>query len=161
MVFSPKKFAANGWQFSYLKYSDLEWFLEIRNAIRKNLHNNQEFSIIETRAWYKNGMKDNLYYVVANRIQKVGYIRIKQEIETKKVLIGLDLHPFHHGKGFAVSIFQGASKLVDELFKPDFIYLRVLKANSVAINLYNKLGFQICNETELDLEMVININKLS
>ena len=161
MVFSTKKFAANSWQFSCLKYSDLEWFLEIRNSIRKNLHDNREFSIIETRAWYQNGMKDNLYYVVANRIEKVGYIRIKKEIETKKVLIGLDLHPLYHGKGLAVSIFQGAFKLVDELFRPNFIYLRVLKANNVAINLYYKLGFQICNETDLDLEMVINIKKLS
>lgn len=155
-----KNFYSNGWQFSQLEFSDLSWFLEIRNVIRNNLHDSKEFSITETKAWYKNGMMGNLYYIVANYEYKVGYIRIKKEFDTNKTLLGLDLHPSHHGKGFAVPIFQEASKLVYELFNPNFIHLRVLKINRVAINLYTKLGFQVCDETDIDIEMVIDIKRL-
>lgn len=160
IVVPIKNFYANGWQFSQLEFSDLSWFLEIRNAIRMNLHDSKKFSIAETEAWYKKGMLNNLYYIVANSEYKVGYIRIKKEFNTNKTLLGLDLHPLYHGKGFAVPVLQEASKLVYELFKPNFIYLRVLKTNKVAINLYTKLGFQVCDKTDTDIEMVIDINKL-
>jgi ribosomal protein S18 acetylase RimI-like enzyme len=146
-------FQANGWQFKYLQSNDLKWFLEIRNAVRRNLHDKREFTIIDAKKWYENGMMGNLYYVVVINQTKVGYTRIKKELETNKILVGLDLHPEYQGMGLAFPIFQGIWELVDELYKPDFIYLRVLKTNRIALNLYVKLGFQICNESEIDVEM--------
>lgn len=125
------------------------------------MHNKEEFSINETVSWYKNGMLGSKYFVVSNDEGKVGYIRIKFQSETKKLFLGLDLDPRCHGRGFSETIYQEASKLVSELYNVKKIYLRVLKTNTIAINLYKKLGFKKISETEFDIEMIIDTNQLS
>jgi len=156
-----KQYYFNSWKFTPLSSGDLIWFVTIRNAVKENLHNKEEFSIDETRSWYKNGMLGSNYFVVSNNEGKVGYIRIKFQSETKKIFLGLDLDPRYHGRGFSVTIYQEASKLVFELYNVKEIYLRVLKTNIVAINLYKKLGFKKISETEFDIEMMINTKQLS
>jgi len=156
-----KQYYSKSWRFTPLSSGDLIWFITIRNAVKENLHHKEEFSIDEAKSWFENGMLGSTYFVVTNNENKVGYIRIKFENETKKIFLGLDLDPKYHGCGFSVSIYQEASKLVHEIYKAKKIHLRVLKTNVTAINLYKKLGFKKISETDLDVEMVISTKQLS
>ena len=71
-------------------------------------------------------------------------------------MIGLDIHPDHQGRKYSKKIYR---LFMQKMYNENAItsyYLRVLKFNKKAINLYLDLGFKIAEETDFDLLMTLN-----
>ncbi len=146
-------------KFDFRKMSerDLEWFLSIRNAVRLNLHNSNEFTLTEATEWWRSNSLE--YWVIEVAGQKIGYFRVI-ELSLTKILIGSDIDPDFHGRGYGyISYLQFAQEvLLPRGIKE--LELRVLKNNLKAIGLYKKLGFQKVNETEEDYLMCNNVESI-
>jgi RimJ/RimL family protein N-acetyltransferase len=135
--------------FYALAYEDLEFFLEVRNNVRHNLHNNSEFSINETQNWFRNSSEQK--YVICQTIlggKKIGYFRFNL-IEEDNLQVGLDLHPLNQGKGLGTSLYLC---LLNHWIIPKKIKklsLRVLSCNKIAVKLYSKVGFKLISKAEI------------
>lgn len=121
---------------------DLEFFLNIRNECRNNLHDNREFSLTEATHWFKNNLPR--YYILELDRHKIGYFRTSHWDENNKhVSIGCDLHQDFRGRGLAKKGYVEFINYLFETYHFNKIYLEVLTTNQIAYNLYNKLGFVV------------------
>lgn len=136
---------------------DLEWFLSIRNLVRFNLHNANEFTLAEATEWWRSNSLE--YWVIEMIGQKIGYFRVI-ELSNSKIMIGADIDPDFHGQGYGyISYLQFTQKvLLPRGIKE--LELRVIKKNLKAIGLYRKLGFWEVNETEEDYLMCNNVENI-
>lgn len=141
--------------FHALTFEDLEFLLEVRNKVRHNLHNNSEFSISETRNWFKN-LSEQKYVICQTTLgpKNIGYFRFSL-IEEDNLQVGLDLHPLNQGKGFGTSLYLCLKNhwIIPKKIKK--LSLRVLSFNKIAIKLYLKMGFKLISQTEIIRESEI------
>ena len=73
-----------------LKEEDLEFFNATRNECREFLHDNREFTLEQTKEWFKSLQPCQKYYLIHNGVQSLGYIRVIEYSETSWE-IGMDL----------------------------------------------------------------------
>lgn len=143
-----------------LQLEDLSKFLEIRNAVSEMLHDHRTFTLEECESWFIT-TSPTYYLVEASDLGVIGYFRWSlPEKQTKKVEIGLDLGLEYQGKKWAKAIY---AKFIKEVLKSEGIQeieLRVLKTNVRALNLYTDMGFEVCNETEIDFSMKVDVDEI-
>ena len=143
-------------EFTKIKIEDCDFILKIRNddSTRHFLHNSQKFSKSEFQKWFN---KENPEWIkVAHDGVPVGYMRTV--VNYPDIEIGMDLCPTHRGKGYAKAAYEKLLKnLKFKLYRK--ATLRVLKSNTVAFNLYKKLGFETKEETNTDFYMELQLNK--
>jgi len=130
--------------------SDLSWFLNIRNQVRNSLHDSREFTIEEATCWWEELKPE--FWKIFYFGEAVGYFRISN-IELNSCFIGADLHPAHQGKGIGFDAYTNFIEEVIRYKSYKLLKLRVLKSNTIAINLYQKLNFKIIEDTEIDYLM--------
>ena len=123
-----------------MELEDVEFFNETRNLSKEMLHNNEAYSLEESKSWFAE--QNPMFYVIYYNSDKIGYFRTSNfSKKNKNIYIGADLHPDFRGKGFA---FLAYKKFIDYLFETldlNKISLEVLSINKIAYNLYKKLGF--------------------
>lgn len=122
---------------------DLEFLNTVRNAYAEEyLHDSRTFTLDQTIEWFKN-FKPN-FYIIELDCQKIGYFRLSNHsIEDKSIYIGADISPKYKGLGYGKACYK---KFIPYLFKEydlNKISLEVLATNTVAISLYEKLGFKV------------------
>lgn len=125
-------------------------FIQTRNNSRGYLHDDREFDPWDFQATkaYLYCAETEYYGIINEHDVLIGYFRFHPRFNE----IGMDLDlPFRD---------QGLGTKLYEKFLPKFwelsnneLYLRVLKKNERALHVYNKLGFEIIDETDIDLQM--------
>jgi len=119
-----------------LEENDLPFLLEVRNdeSTRKNLENNNIFSLDECKIWFKN--LKSPWFIIENDGEKVGYLRTNGEE------VGADIHPNFRKRGFARSAYEQYLKNLSHatlwVFEDNF-----------AKNLYESLGFTHNGESKI------------
>lgn len=129
--------------FKQITKEDLCFFNEVRNECAlEYLHDSRIFSYDEVLNWFEKTNPN--YYLVFYENNKIGYFRLSNYSSINKtVYIGMDLHKNWRGKKLAYNAYkQFIPKIVQELNLRK-IYLEVLSTNTVAKNLYKKLGFEL------------------
>lgn len=137
--------------------NDLENLRNIRNECRCFMTRcTKEIPIEDQKKWFesidKNKIKPFLFQEIYDGILicgPVGYGLLR--IEDDCVLISGGLNSDYRGKGFGFVLFN---LLINESKKYNLpIRLEVLKSNTVAVHLYNKLGFTKVKENDTICEM--------
>lgn len=128
--------------FRKMNYDDVPFLNEIRNECAElYLHDSRKFSLEDTYNWFSNLNPD--YYIIMYNNNRIGYFRLSNySIVNKNIYLGADLHKEWRGKGLA---YEAYCKFIPFIFKTydlNKIKLEVLSNNSVAKNLYKKLGFK-------------------
>lgn len=128
--------------FRKMNCNDVPFLNEIRNECAElYLHDSRKFSLEDTYNWFSNLNPD--YYIIMYNNNRIGYFRLSNySIVNKNIYIGADLHKEWRGKGLA---YEAYCKFIPFIFKTydlNKITLEVLSNNSVAKNLYKKLGFK-------------------
>lgn len=131
-----------------LTEEDLEFFNATRNECREFLHDNREFTLDQTREWFKGLKPHQKYYIVTNGVNLLGYIRVIEYSETCWE-VGMDLAEKYRGLGIAKNMYR---KFMEDHPSVEFWGLEVLANNIRAYNLYRQLGFEI-NEDVLVKEI--------
>lgn len=131
-----------------LTEEDLEFFNATRNECREFLHDNREFTLDQTRGWFKSLRPHQKYYIITNGVNLLGYIRAIEYSETSWE-IGMDLAEKYRGLGVAKNMYR---KFMEDHPSVEFWGLEVLANNIRAYNLYRQLGFEI-NEDVLVKEI--------
>lgn len=142
-----------------MKESDLPRFLEIRNSIRNSLHDSREFSLKECLIWFESKPQD--YWLISANEMILGYFRFQVDPGDPDIgIIGMDLDPVFHGLGYAKPFYQRFCAEIVPKYEVSDLRLRVLKSNSRALTLYLSMGLVISDETQVDYEMRISVEKL-
>ena len=130
---------------------DFGWLNECRNLVRGYLHNSNYFTKEETF----NFLLDNKhnYWIVSLDDNRIAYIRSVIDYKSKVIMIGLDIHPDYQGKKYSKHIYRKFMKMMYDKYDIKSYYLRVLKFNSKAINLYLTYGFVVIEQTDIDFLM--------
>lgn len=131
-----------------LTEEDLEFFNATRNECREFLHDNREFTLEQTKEWFKSLKPHQKYYIITNGVNLLGYIRAIEYSETSWE-IGMDLAEKYRGLGVAKNMYR---KFMEDHPSVEFWGLEVLANNIRAYNLYRQLGFEI-NEDVLVKEI--------
>ena len=138
---------------------ELPKFLQIRNTIRNSLHDSREFTLNECQIWFENKPQDYWLILTGNTI--LGYFRFEVDSKDRNFgIIGMDLDPVFHGLGYAKNLYQVFCSEMVPRYEVSNLRLRVLKSNSRAHSLYVSMGFAISEETQVDYEMQISLEKL-
>jgi len=153
------KFVMKDGRYGYLslrqmKFSDIPFFNEVRNSCIKYLHDQNEYSIKETKDWFNR--ENPLYYILELDNNEIGYFRTK--IDDRRLFIGLDIKEKFRG----LSISPKAYELLFKFLDKDEYYLYVREDNFVARNLYKKLGFEIISkETVNGIRSILMVKKMN
>jgi RimJ/RimL family protein N-acetyltransferase len=132
-----------GFIFRTLDYENLEYFLEVRNSVSKNLHDNRTFTLAQAQNWFRNlsNVKYILCYSNLDEV-KIGYFRF-EFITHDNLQVGLDLHPLNQGMGLGTSLYKCLINHWNLLDTTRKLSLRVLSNNYVAKKLYLNNGFKV------------------
>lgn len=139
---------SNRLRYSLISQIDLEEVRSLHNqeAVLKQLTVSREISFDEQKEWFSNLQKSKTSVRILARLietnELVGVFRIdKFDILNRSVQIGLDNHPRFHGMGFGTEIYQFMIPMLFNRCDMNRLYLETLRTNTVALNLYEKLGF--------------------
>jgi len=134
-------------KFRLLREDDLEWARLLHNEpnVLKMLGDPTVITKEQQQKWFQNLIKSNTSrrIIVENQEEKIGFFRLDRiDYHNRSVETGGDIHKDFRGKGYAKPIYK---KLFNYLFSIGFnrVWLLVAEYNTIGINLYKKLGFQI------------------
>ncbi len=137
--------------FQLILRDDLPFVNEVRNSAAPLLHDDRTFTLEETIKWYE-ATNPQWYIirihqrVVDNRVFKVriGYFRTSWVDD--RFYIGMDLHQSYQGKGLCQRAYKEFIPSLYNISNQTELWLEVLRINSRAIHIYEKLGFK-CVDT--------------
>ena len=142
-----------------MKKSDGDFVLEIRNddSTRYRLHNSDKFSIDQFNSFYDD--KKPWWFITSLNGEDFGYFRTDYvDVEKKSIQVGMDIHPEFRGKGLAkLSYKELFSCLKDKGFQK--VWLAVLKSNTLAHSIYEKMGFVEVGKKEYGDDESIQMEK--
>ena len=122
---------------------DLSFVNETRNGYAAEyLHDSRVFTLQETVEWY-NKTNPNYWIIFDESInEKVGYFRLSNHsVINKNIYIGADISPKFKNKGYGTEAYKKFIPLLFGFYDLHKISLEVLETNTVAIRLYEKVGF--------------------
>lgn len=142
-----------------MQKEDLQQFLNIRNSIRKSLHDSREFNLNECEIWFKKKPQD--YWVIISKRKIIGYFRFEVANDSPNTgIIGMDLDPRIHGQGLAKPLYRQFCEEIIPKYGATQLRLRVLKSNKRAFALYVSMGMAISEESQVDYEMQTTVDQL-
>jgi RimJ/RimL family protein N-acetyltransferase len=122
--------------------NDLIFVNSVRNVYSEQyLHDSRQFTLDETIEWFNKSNPD--FYIIEFNGEKIGYFRLSNHsIKDKSIYIGADIAPEYKGKGFGKLSYKKFIPFIFKEYDLNTIILEVLATNTVAISLYEKLGFK-------------------
>ena len=122
--------------------TDLQFVSSVRHhpETLRFLHDQRTFSLEETVSWFRNTRP--WWLMIEDAGQPVGYVRTSDyDVRDRSVKIGADIHPAFRRRGFATAAYE---LMLQRLMLEGWnrVWLEVLASNSVALTLYQRLGFQ-------------------
>jgi len=130
--------------FEFIRMSEehINFYNEVRNLSRNNLHDNSVYSLEDNLKWFKKTNPE--FYIIKFENHLIGYFRTSNlSLVNKNIYIGADLHPNYRGRGLAYKAYRQFISFIFNKYNLYKISLEVLENNIVAFNLYKKLGFKI------------------
>jgi len=134
-----------------MRLLDAPFYNSIRNECRMFLHDHTQYSPKECRKWFINTLPT--FFILFYNRKKIGYFRTSDWGDDKSAFIGLDLHSDFRGLTHAQKSYPLFMNYLRNEFGISKFYLRVLKNNPVAKHIYDKLGFNVVQETNIDFKM--------
>lgn len=134
-----------------MSLKDILFYNNIRNECREFLHNHTRYSLGESKRWFNE--TSPLFFILIYREEKIGYFRTSEWQDDKSVFVGMDLHSDFRGLNHAQKSYPLFLNYLKERYGINRFYLRVLKNNNRAKHLYNKIGFKVIEETDVDFKM--------
>ncbi len=126
--------------FAPLRQEDLPFLLAIRNECRDFLHDDREFTLAESEAWFRDAKPT--FHVIEHDLEQIGYFRLSNHDALARTLyVGADLHPSFRGRGLGRAAYEAFLPLVKQWYDLGAVKLEVLSHNDVALALYRSLGF--------------------
>lgn len=124
-----------------LEFADLEFFNKVRNEYAMEyLHDSRIFTLQQTIEWFNNTRPD--FYLIEENSEKIGYFRLSNYSEINKyIYVGADIDKKFIGKKLGYKAYNIFIPFLFKTYKLNKISLEVLSTNTVALNLYKKLGF--------------------
>lgn len=121
--------------------SDLPFFLEVRNECAiEFLHDSRLFTLEQSIEWFRTTNPN--YYIIEYNNKKIGYFRTSNyNPEENSIYIGCDIHTDYRGKGLSYESYLKFIPFISKKLNIKTINLEVLSTNTIAKNLYKKLGF--------------------
>ena len=127
--------------FEPLTEVDLPFLLEVRSSCRDFLHDDREFTLAESEAWFRAQKPE--FYLIRLGGEPIGYFRTSnRDPEDRSIYVGADLHPSFRGRGLATPAYLDFLQWLRDRQGIAMARLEVLSHNTVAIALYRKLGFE-------------------
>lgn len=132
----------------HMTIDDIPFFIDIRNECCEFLHDNTQYAVEESRAWFQKNSP--LFFVISYRNNDVGYFRTSEHSkENRSIFIGADIHKDYRNKGIASAAYPVFIEYLREIMNINILFLDVLETNFRAIHLYNKLGFHEISKTKI------------
>jgi len=126
--------------FSPLRQEDLPFLLSVRNECRDFLHDDREFTLAESEAWFRETKPT--FHVIEHGRERIGYFRLSNhDVRARSIYVGADLHASFRGRGLGRAAYEAFLPLVKQWYDLAAVKLEVLSHNDVALGLYRKLGF--------------------
>lgn len=150
----------NDYNFRLLQKSELQWFVELRNSVSKNLHDTRVFTKEDALIWFENNSGN--YWVILFQSKKIGYFRLIK-CDCGIYQIGADISPEYQGKGFGYQSYLYFARNILRQMNITWVSLRVKKENKIAIKLYTKLGFKpvnVVNQGDADIVMISSVDNI-
>jgi len=128
--------------FRKINRNDLEFINIVRNEYAAEyLHDSRTFTLDESIDWFEK-YSPNFYIIELNE-QPIGYFRLSNHsIYNKNIYIGADISSDFKGRGYGKAAYKKFIPFLFEEYDLNKISLEVLATNTVAISLYEKLGFK-------------------
>lgn len=121
---------------------DLSFILLVRNECRESLDNNTYFSKQDIDEWFeKYNPEWYIIYLEDDKNTPIGYFRTSDNTR-HRIQIGCDIHKDFRGQGHAKRAYKIFIEYMFRIRNKRRIYLEVLSTNTIAIDLYTKLGFK-------------------
>lgn len=138
-------------EFQKLSFDDLEFLYVVRKQSAEFLHDPTIFSYQDVVEWfYKNVNDPNFkWWVIFLDSIRVGYIRTSTD-ELGRFFIGMDLHEKFRGKGISQRAYKEFINYLYQNTNLTELWLKVLKTNTRAIHIYEKLGFEMVESEIID-----------
>ncbi len=128
--------------FRKINATDASLIYHIRNLSRNFLHDNSEYSLENVREWFEL-TKPDWYIIQIDKEIPIGYFRLSNYSKlNRNMYIGADLDPIFRGKGYAKQAYNEFIPFIFLEYNLHKLTLEVLSTNTIAINLYQKLGFK-------------------
>lgn len=126
--------------FEALTNDDLPFLIEVRNECRDSLHDNRAFTLAECETWFRAKKPD--FHIIRYDGERIGYFRLSNyNPQDASIYVGADLHRCFRGRGLARPAYDAFLRLLKEKYQVSVAKLEVLSHNTVAHDLYRKLGF--------------------
>ena len=127
--------------FKPITKEDLPFLNMVRNKYAfEYLHDSRTFTLEETTHWFTQTSPD--YWIIFDNDIKIGYFRLSNySKENHNLYIGADVAPEYKGKGYAKIAYKLFIPFLFKTYNLNKISLEVLDTNTIAKNLYVKLGF--------------------
>lgn len=133
--------------FRHIEIHDILFVNMVRNSCTEFLHNPQKYSFQETTEWFWK-THPKWFMISISPYGIVGYFRMT--MENNKWFIGMDLHEKYRGMGYGELLYKMFMPFAYYITQTNELWLKVLKTNSRAIHLYEKLGFKFVEEEIID-----------
>lgn len=129
-------------QFRKINKNDLKFVNTVRNEYASEyLHDSRTFSLDDTISWFETYNPD--FYIIELNEQSIGYFRLSNHsVENKNIYIGADISIEYKGRGYGKAAYIEFIPFLFKEYDLNKISLEVLATNTVAISLYEKLGFK-------------------
>jgi RimJ/RimL family protein N-acetyltransferase len=146
--------------FEPLKQDDLLFLLEVRNECREFLHDNRVFTLAECRRWFREEKPD--FHIIRYEGQRIGYFRLsKHDPRDASIYVGADLHEHFRGKGLARPAYEAFLPRLKDRYRVSVAKVEVLSHNTVAQELYRKLGFvEIDRRTSVTVRNGVQVDSI-
>lgn len=126
--------------FEPLTREDLPFLIEVRNECRDFLHDNRVFTLAQCETWFRETKPD--FHAIRYNAELIGYVRLSNhDPEHASIYVGADLHRRFRGRGLARLAYEEFLPLLKSRYHVSTAKLEVLSHNTVAHELYRKLGF--------------------
>ncbi len=133
-----------------MKRTDVVFFNTVRNMVRHCLHDDSEYTVDQSYAWFDSNHPE--FYIIEVDKDPIGYFRTSNR-ESDSMWIGADIHPYYQGKGYAYEAYQMFINMMKKKYGIKYFWLSVLKTNPRAIRLYKKIGFTANYTSDRDVLM--------
>ena len=130
-----------------IEKEDLQWIKVLRNNQNTwaNLEHVLPLNMNIQEAWLQNINQDNSkeYFIFTSLENKnIGLIRITDiDYINKKSCVGMDIDEKYRGQKLSYIAYELVFDYLFNYKNMNRLYLFVLESNTIALNLYNKLGF--------------------
>lgn len=138
ILFTINQISSGSFSIRKMNRNDIDFYNEVRNLVRNNLHDNTFFSKEQSLNWFD--VQSPMFFIAELNSKPVGYFRTS-DYSSNYCMVGMDIAPSFQGKGLSTPFYHLFFQLLSKN-SISKVGLKVFSKNHIAHNLYKKLGFK-------------------